>query len=133
MFQMYQYFTIYRWYLLLKFEHFSWISCTTLFITRKNCFRYLKLMSPLNAAICTTISYTLRRCQIMYHSPWQDYLSQLQDLSLLVCLQVRYLFDKKKKCSCIFLYVSVEKDLQNFNIKSLEIFSFSLNIWGSFN
>jgi hypothetical protein len=25
--------------------------------TRKNCFRYLKLMSPLNAAICTTISY----------------------------------------------------------------------------
>ena len=28
-------------------------------ITRKNCFRYLKLMSPLNAAICTTISYTL--------------------------------------------------------------------------
>jgi hypothetical protein len=28
-------------------------------ITRKNCFRYLKFMSPLNAAICTTISYTL--------------------------------------------------------------------------
>ena len=27
--------------------------------TRKNCFRYLKLMSPLNAANCTTISYTL--------------------------------------------------------------------------
>ena len=27
--------------------------------TRKNCFRYLKLMSPLNAAICTIISYTL--------------------------------------------------------------------------
>jgi hypothetical protein len=26
--------------------------------TRKNCFRYLKLMSPLNAAICTTVSYT---------------------------------------------------------------------------
>ena len=26
--------------------------------TRKSCFRYLKLMSPLNAAICTTISYT---------------------------------------------------------------------------
>ena len=23
-------------------------------LTRKNCFRYLKLMSPLNAAICTT-------------------------------------------------------------------------------
>ena len=29
------------------------------FLTRKNCFRYLKLISPLNAAICTTISYTL--------------------------------------------------------------------------
>jgi hypothetical protein len=28
-------------------------------ITRKNCFRYLKLMSSLNAAIWTTISYTL--------------------------------------------------------------------------
>jgi len=28
-------------------------------ITRKNCFRYLKLVSSLNAAICTTISYTL--------------------------------------------------------------------------
>ena len=24
-------------------------------LTRKNCFRYLKLMSPLNAVICTTI------------------------------------------------------------------------------
>ena len=30
-----------------------------LFLTMKNCFRYLKLMSPLNVAICTTISYTL--------------------------------------------------------------------------
>jgi hypothetical protein len=30
-----------------------WTTC------RKNCFRYLKPMSPLNAAICTTISYTL--------------------------------------------------------------------------
>jgi hypothetical protein len=30
-----------------------------LFLTMKNCFRYLKLMSPLNEAICTTISYTL--------------------------------------------------------------------------
>jgi hypothetical protein len=29
------------------------------FKTRKDCFRYLKLMSPLNAAICTTISYTI--------------------------------------------------------------------------
>ena len=28
-------------------------------IARKNCFRYLKLMSPLNAAVFTTISYTL--------------------------------------------------------------------------
>ena len=27
--------------------------------TRKNCFRYLIFMSPLNTAICTTISYTL--------------------------------------------------------------------------
>jgi len=27
--------------------------------TRKNCFRYLKLMSSLNAAICTTISYNI--------------------------------------------------------------------------
>ena len=27
--------------------------------TRKDCFRYLKLMSPLNVTICTTISYIL--------------------------------------------------------------------------
>jgi hypothetical protein len=27
--------------------------------TRKNCYRYLKLTSPLNVAICATISYTL--------------------------------------------------------------------------
>ena len=30
-FQVYQYFTIYKQYFLLKFEQFSWISCTTLF------------------------------------------------------------------------------------------------------
>ena len=35
------------------------IHLTVTLSTRKNCFRYLKLMSPLNAAICTTISYTL--------------------------------------------------------------------------
>ena len=35
------------------------ILISNLMITRKNCFRYLKLMSPLNVAICTTISYTL--------------------------------------------------------------------------
>jgi hypothetical protein len=56
-------------------HNFIWLYCKiwwknqTLFLnqflresrnkTRKNCFRYLKLMSPLNAAICTTISYTL--------------------------------------------------------------------------
>jgi hypothetical protein len=36
-FQVYQYFTIYRWYFLSKFEQFSWISytCTTLFKIRK--------------------------------------------------------------------------------------------------
>ena len=46
--------------------HFSKIPIFIIFmekpvsiLTRKNCFRYLKLMSPLNAAICTTISYTL--------------------------------------------------------------------------
>ena len=35
------------------------LGSTKTFKTRKNCFRYLKLMSSLNAAICTTISYTL--------------------------------------------------------------------------
>jgi hypothetical protein len=41
--------------------HFSSLSINlnTIKKTRKNCFRYLKLMSSLNAAICTTISYTL--------------------------------------------------------------------------
>ena len=35
------------------------LNCSRIGETRKNCFRYLKLMLPLNAAICTTISYTL--------------------------------------------------------------------------
>ena len=30
--------------------------------TRKNCFRYLKLMSPLNAAICTTTNLERQKC-----------------------------------------------------------------------
>jgi len=34
-FQAYQYFTIYRWYFLLKFEQFSWTSYTTLFKIRR--------------------------------------------------------------------------------------------------
>ena len=34
-FQVYQYFTIYRRYFLLKFEQFSWISYTTLFKIRR--------------------------------------------------------------------------------------------------
>jgi hypothetical protein len=32
--------------------------------TRKNCFRYLKLMSPLNAAICTTIKRAMNSSRI---------------------------------------------------------------------
>ena len=31
-------------------------------ITRKNCFRYLKFMSPLNAAICTTTYLERQKC-----------------------------------------------------------------------
>ena len=31
-------------------------------LTRKNCFRYLKLMSPLNAAICTTTYLERQKC-----------------------------------------------------------------------
>ena len=31
-------------------------------ITRKNCFRYLKLMSPLNAGICTTTYLERKKC-----------------------------------------------------------------------
>jgi hypothetical protein len=34
-FQVYQYFIIYRWYRLLKFEHFSLTSYTTLFEIRR--------------------------------------------------------------------------------------------------
>ena len=33
-----------------------------LILTRKNCFRYLKLMSPLNAAICTTTYLERQKC-----------------------------------------------------------------------
>jgi hypothetical protein len=32
---LYEYFTIYRWYFLLKFEQFSWISYATLFKIRR--------------------------------------------------------------------------------------------------
>jgi len=32
-FQVYQYFTIYRWYFFFNLEQFSWISCATLFKT----------------------------------------------------------------------------------------------------
>jgi hypothetical protein len=35
---------------------------TNLIKTRKNCFRYLKLMSPLNAAICTTTYLERKKC-----------------------------------------------------------------------
>ena len=31
-------------------------------LTRMNCFRYLKLMSPLNAAICTTTYLERQKC-----------------------------------------------------------------------
>ena len=31
-------------------------------LTRKNCFRYLKLISPLNAAICTTTYLERQKC-----------------------------------------------------------------------
>ena len=31
-------------------------------LTRKNCFRYLKLMSPLNVAICTTTHLERQKC-----------------------------------------------------------------------
>jgi hypothetical protein len=47
-------------FLIIFIQWWSILSINTkLMLTRKNCFRYLKLMSPLNAAICTTISYTL--------------------------------------------------------------------------
>ena len=46
--------------------HSAWWSLGLIYLmtkpiqNRKNCFRYTKLMSHLNATICTTISYTLR-------------------------------------------------------------------------
>ena len=45
--------------ILTKNHSFYTTMLTSTRLTRKNCFRYLKPMSPLNAAICTTISYTL--------------------------------------------------------------------------
>ena len=46
-------------------------------ITRKNCFGYLKLMSPLNAAICTTIYLERQKCygpdkKILFKKPLFD-------------------------------------------------------------
>ena len=45
--------------------------------TRKNCFRYLKLMSPLNAAICTTTYLERQKCygqdkKILFKKPLFD-------------------------------------------------------------
>ena len=42
--------------------HFHTKRPHTITKTRKNCFRYLKLMSPLNAAICTTIYLERQKC-----------------------------------------------------------------------
>ena len=51
-----RYLHLLKWiYILLK----VYLACIWIVQTKKNCFRYLRLMSPLNAAICTTISYTL--------------------------------------------------------------------------
>ena len=48
--------------LTISISHFT-ISISRLTIsTRKNCFRYLKLMSPLNAAICTTTYLERKKC-----------------------------------------------------------------------
>jgi hypothetical protein len=47
-------------FLIIFIQWWSILSINTkLMLTRKNCFRYLKLMSPLNAAICTTISWMI--------------------------------------------------------------------------
>ena len=50
-----------RWLMPAFYKYFMYTKNMKqiLFLTMKNCFRYLKLMSPLNVAICTTISYTL--------------------------------------------------------------------------
>ena len=45
------------WYIIWKGD-----IVTKIIITRKNCFRYLKLMSPLNAAICTTTYLERQKC-----------------------------------------------------------------------
>jgi hypothetical protein len=54
----------YEWFLFvhnLNQTNKNWLYIFYIFQlkTRKNCFRYLKFMSPLNAGICTTISCTL--------------------------------------------------------------------------
>ena len=41
---------------------FIFAFCSNQKKTRKNCFRYLKLMSPLNAAICTTTYLERQKC-----------------------------------------------------------------------
>jgi uncharacterized cupin superfamily protein len=44
----------------IDFHRIPW--CTILILTRKNCFRYLKLISHINAAICTTIYLERQKC-----------------------------------------------------------------------
>jgi hypothetical protein len=67
--------------------------------TRKNCFRYLKLMSPLNAAICTTISYTN--------------IFVFRDRSMIFCMWVH---DHKAVC-CVPLWPSCDLDLWHRGLK----------------
>ena len=51
--------------------------------TRMNCFRYLKLMSPLNAAICTTTYLERQKC----YGPGKKILFKKQLFYLVVIYQ----------------------------------------------
>ena len=78
--------------------------------TRKNCFRHLKLMSPLNVAICTTISYTL---WVEWYYSKNDYLTLRSKsheghcgtwhTALWSCTQIPNIIDLSRKTKMVWL------------------------------
>jgi hypothetical protein len=93
--------------------HSAWWSLWLIYLmikpiqTRKNCFRYLKLMSHLNATICTTISYTLR---VEWYYLKNNYLTLrsheghygTQHTALWSCTDIPYIIDLSRKTNMLW-------------------------------
>ena len=92
----------------ISFNIICWPSCipSNTNKTRKNCFRYLKLMSPLNTAICTTTYLKRQKCygphkkilfkkQLFYLEVKGHY--GMQHTDLWSCTHIRNIIDLSRK------------------------------------